>query len=546
MIKIIGIESRLNSGELKTLEWIKTIDIKRHITVLIEPSYQGKGFKHARWPDFVIITKKHGVCILECKSHWENNVLSVTATEGIKLIGEVDRYQIQLRDYYYLIESLTKNLGWKVPIIKGAVFPHISKYGSAADKIKEHHPASTGLFFKEDLNDQFEFEDLDDDVMNTDQFNELCKALNKESIIDHNYGIDNALVEKRILKFSPEQMEKINRVQHGNYLFHGLPGTGKTKMLIAIAKREEAKDKRIGFVCFNRPLRNAVAEELNDKTVFTISQLFMELCKIYQLPFDIKNPEIQDKSLRILLSLKVKPLFDVLLIDEYQDLEETDYKLLLKCVVADALIVLAGDPLQEIKDKEVTWKSRGIHVYGLQSMFLAKPYRTEASIVDYGLRFLAENKKIAKVIDKYFFDHNHQYNFKESRDGVRENIHFWLVGKAEAERNFSKIIAENSNSQVLIITNFQGQKDQLSIKASKNVRIEPYSRVKGLEADIVLIYNTDFYLEYSSKLSEEAKMRSLFSAICRSRGKVIIHGFESKDFFRQLFELAKEYLDEAA
>nr|BDT27425.1 UvrD-helicase domain-containing protein [Bacteriovorax sp. HI3] len=545
MIKIIGCLSRLNLGEAKTLEWIKTCDIKRHFTVLVEPSYQGEGFRHARWPDFVLITKKHGVCILECKSHSENFIEDVSNTQGIKLVGEVDRYQVQLREYYYLIEALVKDLDFKVPIVKGAVFPHISKHGKVAQAIIEHHH-SGDLFFKEDLQNSFSFEESAEDAMSSEQFNELCKKLNKESIIDHNYGLDEDQSERRILKFSQDQIEKINRVQHGNYLFHGLPGTGKTKMLVAIAKREEAEDKRIGFVCFNRPLRDSVAKDLNENSVYTISQLLMKLCRRYQLPFDYKNTEMNKKSLRLILSMKVEPLFDVLLIDEYQDLEEDDYKLILKCVVPDALIVLAGDPLQEIKDKEVTWKSRGIHVYGLQSMFLAKPYRTEASIVDYGLRFLSENKKLAKTIDKYFQDHNHWYDFKESREGVRKNIYFWLNDKIEAERKFSKIINENPNSDILIITNFVGQKDQLSIKESARIKIEPYSRVKGLEADIVLIYNTDFYLEYSSKLSEEAKMRSLFSAICRSRGKVIIHGFESKDFFHQLLKLAKEYLDEAA
>lgn len=546
MAKVIGDISRLNLGEQRVLDWISSSDLKKQFHVLIEPSYKASKFKRARWPDFVLISKKFGVIILECKSHSENKIVKVNEAQGIVLNGEVDRYQIQLRDYFYLVKTLTKDLQWEVPIKLGAVFPFVSKSHSAARAIKEHHYDDSGiLLFKEDLQGNFDL-DNQDEALSTDQFNELCRALNKESVIEHNYGLDHSEIKKRILRFSDEQIEKINRVQDGNYIFHGLPGTGKTKMLTAIARREADKGKSIGFVCFNRPLRDAVAEELSEDIVFTTSMIFYSLCKRFNLPFNFNRPDLMEKSRETILNKEFDPLFEVLLIDEYQDLDEVDYKLLKKCITPDGLIVLAGDPLQEIRGREVTWKSRGIEVHGRQSMFLARPYRTESSIVDFGLSFLQKNKTLKNTVDKYFFDHRHVYSYHGPRDGVRDNIHFWLYDKAQLTSMINKVIADNPESEILIVTNFKEQKEQLNIPPSKKLRIEPYSRVKGLEGDIVILYNLDFYLESRSQASPEAKMRSLFSALCRSRGKIIIHGYQNKDFYSQLLELSEEYTNESS
>lgn len=41
-------------------------------------------------------------------------------------------------------------------------------------------------------------------------------------------------------------------------------------------------------------------------------------------------------------------------------------------------------------------------------------------------------------------------------------------------------------------------------------------------------------------------MRSLFSALCRSRGKIIIHGYQNKDFYSELLELSREYTNESS
>lgn len=546
MAKVIGDTSRLNLGEQRVLEWVASSRLKNQFHVLIEPSYKANKFKRARWPDFVLISKKFGVIILECKSHSENNILKVNETQGIVLNGEVDRYQIQLRDYFYLVKNLTKDLKWDVPIKLGAVFPFVSKFHPAARAIEEHHYDDSGvLLFKEDLLEKFDLSN-EDEVLTTEQFHELCRALNKESVIEHNYGLDQREIKKRILRFSEEQLEKINRVQDGNYIFHGLPGTGKTKMLTAIARREADKGKRIGFVCFNRPLRDAVAEELSEDIVFTTSMIFYRLCKEFNLPFDFKRPDLMEKSREIILAKKFEPLFEVLLVDEYQDLDEADYQLLRKCIAPGGLIVLAGDPLQEIRGKEVTWKSRGIEVHGRQSMFLARPYRTESSIVDFGLSFLQTNKTLKNAVDKYFFDHRHVYTFHGSRDGVRDNIHFWLYNKTELNSMIRKVVAENPNSEILIVTNFKEQKEHLDIPRSQRIKIEPYSRVKGLEGDIVILYNLDFYLESKSQATKEAKMRSLFSALCRSRGKIIIHGYQNKDFYTDLLKLSQEYTNESS
>lgn len=69
--------------------------------------------------------------------------------------------------------------------------------------------------------------------------------------------------------------------------------------------------------------------------------------------------------------------------------------------------------------------------------------------------------------------------------------------------------------------------------------VETYGRVKGIEADVVLIYNVDGYLDYLNtyeKMTVEQKMRSVFSAVCRARSHVHIHGFNDSGFYSDLKE----------
>ncbi len=90
-----------------------------------------------------------------------------------------------------------------------------------------------------------------------------------------------------------------------------------------------------------------------------------------------------------------------------------------------------------------------------------------------------------------------------------------------------------------MVTCYEGQEKQLHLTENPNLQIVPFSKVKGLEADIVILYSIDYYTKPTPHMSSDQKMRSVFSALCRSRGHVYIHGSKKEGFYADLWN---EYL----
>src|SRR5690606_32466057 len=110
--------------------------------------------------------------------------------------------------------------------------------------------------------------------------------------------------------------------------------------------------------------------------------------------------------LKFLLSQEIEPMFDVVLIDEYQDLEDEDYHVLSRLVKEDGLMVLGGDRLQNIRSNKETWKSKGIKIAGQRSKFLKRPYRADPDVVDFAIAYLCKNPILEKEAKRYFGDND--------------------------------------------------------------------------------------------------------------------------------------------
>jgi hypothetical protein len=542
-LDVIGIHKDLTIAEKRVLSWLEKGLADEPGRIFVEMPMKMKFKKFNRWPDFIIVSPLYGVCIVECKGYMFDEIKSYSPGLGLETVSGTDAYQRQMRDYGILLRELLQ--GKDVQRSKVVVFPRLHSYDKRAHSIRELSEGDLTHYFEDDLYQKCSLSKLLGPPMakkmKSSEFQELIDLINPIRVFDHNYGLDLDETNKRVMSFDPKQMSYIDRMQDGHYLINGLPGTGKTKMLEAIAQREILKGKSVLYACFNRPLKDSVEEVLGEDYVATTHQLYHKLVEPYGINYKSDKKWVE-KAIPLLVEKKLEPLYDVLLLDEYQDLTDEDYQILLKLLKPKGLLVLAGDQLQNIRGSSETWKSKGIKISG-RSLFLSAPYRTCPSVVDFALKFVCSRADLKKIVERYFKESKFRHQFG-SFSRLEESIRLFQLNKQGFNIELGKIIEENPLAKILVITNSYSVDLNLPQSKNKRVRIEPYSRVKGLEADIVVLYNLDQFQEASSKMQEAEKMKALFSALCRARGVVYVHGFEAKGYYEELREIYLECMKE--
>lgn len=120
------------------------------------------------------------------------------------------------------------------------------------------------------------------------------------------------------------------------------PGSGKTFTLIEKAKAELRKGYSVLALAFTR----AAAQEIRARAAIQASTIH-SLCY-----HTINKPNLPDEQYDGLLDefyrLTNKPSFDVVLVDEYQDLNVNEMKVVLSTVKPDGRLYFFGDPQQSI------------------------------------------------------------------------------------------------------------------------------------------------------------------------------------------------------
>ncbi|MFZ3152206.1 NERD domain-containing protein [Pseudomonas sp.] len=164
-------------------------------------------------------------------------------------------------------------------------------------------------------------------------------------------------LEQRITQFTDEQFESLDLLRENErVLFKGPAGTGKTFLALETAKRAVFEGKRVLLVCYNSLLGEwleAQTELFSDDPIKlkcgTFHSLLLEIAKVPP-----KNTaEYWRKELPVIAADRLLddkypwPIFDMLVIDESQDLLEEEYldvlDLLLKGGLAGGKWAFFGD-----------------------------------------------------------------------------------------------------------------------------------------------------------------------------------------------------------
>jgi hypothetical protein len=154
--------------------------------------------------------------------------------------------------------------------------------------------------------------------------------------------------EHELIKHTAEQVRVLEMLAQSPRLFiEGPPGSGKTVLAIEAARRAAAEGKRVLFVVYNRLIESEIALQCTGVDVYRIHSLMAELA-------GLKIPRGADREFYATLPEKAFaavfenwPRYDVLVIDEAQDLANSDYLDILDALLVGGLSngnsVIVGD-----------------------------------------------------------------------------------------------------------------------------------------------------------------------------------------------------------
>jgi len=521
---IPSVPSGLTGGEKRVLERLeKCYENVDGVFIYIQPRIRNLE------PDFVVIDPSRGIAIIEVKDWGIERIKTITRMTVTFDDGNEDQNPaFKTNRYYGLIEGVLKadpalydEAGVFVPKLSARLV--MSRLSDNA--LKQIHD-NISLFpcqsFPSSVVAKMSIRDIFGDnacQMTQGQVTACRAALCPEIKIRRHVG--EVLATIKALDSQQEQFAK--RLPHGHAMVTGVPGSGKTVILLsrALYLAKENPDWQILIVTYNKSLSArlksrilAIADDLafmgipyQNITIKTFHALCMGMTGL-AVP-QKQDQAFWDETLPQAALTRAEPTYDAVLIDEYQDFCEDWFRVCVKLAkkhmvdsTAVETLFLAGDRLQCIYDRrDFSMTDVGINVVGGQkSKLLKQTYRTGKSHIALALDYLMTHNNLRREVERFY----------EGRDGilnvsdVADEIGF-LYGDVDAIVEHIRTLTSKggiSPADILILApEWDGAQrifDRLPqnlrevAKASKDVDEDAmifttYHSAKGLERKVVIL-----------------------------------------------------------
>lgn len=435
-------------------------------------------------PDFLLIGKNFGICILEMKDYSPLQFKGLSDTGKWRAIytdcEKILRNPfVQLGNYWTTIinrldvnQIISNN---KIPIHQLVIFNNISRNKANGKNIQGVRPLKCNVLFKEDI---FKFEKFRENFFISINENKNIKLTNNEikfiraNIINYSRLPDSN--QSSILDFIPLDSEKILRlldhrqekfaynIGEGHRLIFGVAGSGKTVVLIARARYLAYKNTewRILVLCYNKLLANYLQKLFNPQDykgeIFVsnfhswarklITSKGAKYKSMYNQEWDIakKTQDTKDKffqeTVPRLLNMVIEETdyrhYDAILIDEAQDFEENWFSTIRKLLNPQTnSLLITCDGLQGIyARKRFFWKDVGIKAKGRVTKF-TKTYRNPENIGKVAYNFLIKDSEFLKLV-------KNEDDFLETREFERKGGTFEIILNKDRQEAYVEILSK--------------------------------------------------------------------------------------------------------
>lgn len=560
----------LTSGERYTLDQkLKKLLSDEDCFIYVQPNI------NSLRPDFVVIGKTFGVLIIEVKDWSEDFILSsnpkvVNCEKGRfkNPIDQVGTYETVILSKLNGVFDFIDEEGELKVNVKKLVF-----YTNLSSDYLESKPELIGQSSL--VYDRKKLRTLTLNELVVERKNNLSNAeilairsvLFPEIVIPTETSKSDEFVEVKDVKaLDYKQEEFAKKVPNGHYMVSGIPGSGKTVILLSralhLAQRYESYS--ILILTYTKALANKLRHQLSvkatDMNIPDNVKSRIEIKHFHKLCYDIIgfNKQLADQSgekfyseiwpQEAIRGLKGKQgTYDAVLVDEYQDFHVDWFELCKRICKKNEEglenLFFAGDRLQRIYD--ITWSSYkeiGINIQG-RSKLLKTPYRTNQNHLDFALKFLSNNDVLAKDISN-FYEIEKLNNFSNNGNSID------LVEGSPA--SISSYVAQLTNKldilpeDILILchTNYECREMLKALpnniasqfdsgKEPKEGRglITTYHSSKGLESKYCILYKVD-------KFEVEKTNRTLmYVGMTRASEKLIVNYDRDKNFASEILSL---------
>ena len=581
----------LTLGENKLLNKIKKLyeNYENEAYLYVQPTISNL------IPDFILIDEKKGISILEVKDWSLSYIKDVNKRRVILIDREDDNPVNKTKQYFNICNGIISDndeiYDLNEFLYANTVLTNMSDKDLQQEKIKSSFNIKSVKILSKDtlsqltINHMFskgECEIREDEMINirTSLFPEI-------KITKENYDEDNDFKEGIIHSLDNKQENYARKIPYGPYMITGVPGSGKTQILIARAIHliKENPDWKIQIVTYNLSLTNKIESILNEIArdysnssilkdiklenigVSTFHKLAMRESR-ERMPWKLSAEEKHiwfDETLPDLALKKCKPTYDVILIDEYQDFQDDWIRVCVKLCkkykyknyqgkeVEGVNLFMAGDRLQSIyNSKEHSWNKLGINMQG-RSNFLKTCYRAGKENSFLALKFLQQNKFLQEEVKKFYKDNENEVTSLDNTNEIKSSIEFIEGEYEEVISCVNSLIRNNKYSykDILIVCNFKNQCEKIKNMLPNHIRANTrfikeadkedmdtclltstYYSSKGLEGKIVILVDVDFFSGGLDMKKEIMDRKLLYVGMTRASEKLFIH---AKNFNKNSF-----------
>lgn len=559
--------AELTKGEAKVLEGLKKayLDVEHEVYIYSQCVISGKR------PDFIIIDSKRGIAILEVKD-WSLEYIKNVNRRTVQLLdNECENPIMQVNGYKNILGSalFTRDFNCvdQDSICRGIIFTNISEEDRNNENLSNLFNSSVKYLFKKDISNIKLDKIFDENIEYTDNDLRMIRvALFPEIEISTVEKSINSNVNIKALDFEQEEFAK--RIPIGNYMVTGVPGSGKTVILLsrAIYLIKENPNWKVLILTYNKSLSYKISSKINKfaevfKNDINNKDINLENIEVRHFhgetsrlargqykPKDMENDIWFNEEIVKISSENARETYDAILIDEYQDFHMSWIELcvkLCKTYTVDKTgkkvknIFLAGDRLQSIyNNKDISWRSIGIDMRG-RSKLLKTSYRSAKQHMALALDFLRGDEELKEEVDKFYQDDSGDNNLDALNSGSVEFIsgNYAIIGekinelKKQGYKNedflilaASKNICLNIKSKSLELIKYEMEfvKDLDNSNIQDNIILTTYHSSKGLEAKVVFLTTIDGIYSRNDT-GGKLKRKTAYVGITRAAEKLYVH-----------------------
>lgn len=308
----------------------------------------------------------------------------------------------------------------------------------------------------------------------------------------------------------------------------GTAGSGKTQLALSALQRAHAYGQAALYVCFNRPLADAMKRLApNPSCVATFHELArLTIAQAGQPPVDFAATDAFETLARsfIELSPQLADTFDVLVIDEGQDFEQQWAESLVRMTRKNARLLWLEDPEQSLYDRQP------VTLPGWVSLVSPVNYRSPRILVEFINWLGLTDEPVEPGSAVVGFDPKwYVYAAAESPVPATEQALADLKSEGYSPANIAVLslhglvrsrIAGNAGPSHLAGTKLRRQAgytpDGNALWTDGDLLVDTVYRFKGQAADAIVVTEIDF------DKFEQGERRRLFVALTRARLQVAL------------------------